>query len=188
MIPPAFEYFRPTTIPEAIALLQQHGDQAKILSGGQSLIPAMRYRLARPAVLVDINGIRELAYLREQNGALVAGALARDSELESSSVVARYRLVADASKVVADPVVRQSGTVVGSLCHNDPAGDWPGAAIAGGASVVVRGSKGERVVPIDDFLVDSFTTAEGRRRGRARHAWPRRQRQGWCHRNRSGRP
>jgi len=121
----------------------------------------MRYRLARPAVLVDINPISGLDYLREDKGALVVGALARDSALENSALVSRYRLVADASMVVADPVVRQSGTVVGSLCHNDPAGDWPVAAMAGGASVLVRGTKGERVVAIDDFLVDSFTTAVG---------------------------
>ena len=161
MFPAAFAYERARSIDEALALLAKHGSDARVLAGGQSLIPAMRYRLARPSVLVDINEIRDLGYLREQNGALAVGALARDAQLERSALVARYRLIADASTVVADPVVRQSGTVVGSLCHNDPAGDWPVAAIAGGASVVVRGSKGERVVAIDDFLVDSFTTAVG---------------------------
>jgi carbon-monoxide dehydrogenase medium subunit len=161
LFPAAFEYQRARSVDEALAILAKHGADARILAGGQSLIPAMRYRLARPAVLVDINEIRDLAYLREQNGALAVGALARDALLETSPIVSRYRLVADASKVVADPVVRQSGTVVGSLCHNDPAGDWPVAAIAGGASVVVRGGKGERIVPIDEFLVDSFETIVG---------------------------
>ena len=159
MFPAAFDYQRARSVDEALALLSKYGADARILAGGQSLIPAMRYRLARPAVLVDINPIDALGYLREDNGALVVGALARDSALETSPVVRRYGLIADASAVVADPVVRQSGTVVGSLCHNDPAGDWPVAAIAAGASVLVRGAKGERVVPIDDFLVDSFTTA-----------------------------
>lgn len=161
MFPAAFEYARARSVDEALALLAKHGSDARILAGGQSLIPAMRYRLARPAVLVDINPINALAYVREDKGALVVGALARDAALETLPAVQRYRVIADASVVVADPVVRQSGTVVGSLCHNDPAGDWPVAAIAAGASVLVRGPKGERVVPIDDFLVDSYTTAVG---------------------------
>ncbi len=161
MFPAAFEYQRARSVDEALAFLGKYGSDARILAGGQSLIPAMRYRLARPAVLVDINPIAALEYLREEKGALVIGALARDAALETSPLVTRYQLVADASHVVADPVVRQSGTVVGSLCHNDPAGDWPVAAIAGGASVLVRGPKGDRVVTMDDFLVDSFTTAVG---------------------------
>ena len=161
MFPAAFDYQRARSVDEALALLAKHGSDARILAGGQSLIPAMRYRLARPAVLVDINPISALGYLREENGALVAGALARDSALETLPAVQRYRVIADAAVVVADPVVRQSGTLVGSLCHNDPAGDWPVAAIVGNASVLVRGPKGDRVVAIDDFLVDSYTTAVG---------------------------
>jgi len=161
VFPAAFEYARARSVDEALALLAKHGSDARILAGGQSLIPAMRYRLARPAVLVDINPISELSYLREDKGALVVGALARDAALETSAAVKRYRIIADTSVVVTDPVVRQSGTVVGSLCHNDPAGDWPVTAIAAGASVLVRGPKGDRVVSIDDFLVDSYTTAVG---------------------------
>jgi carbon-monoxide dehydrogenase medium subunit len=160
MFPAAFDYRRADSPDEAMALLQQYGGDARILAGGQSLIPAMRFRLARPAVLVDINALADLDYVREQDGVLVLGALARDAALERTAWIgARYPLIADVSAVVADPVVRQMGTIVGSLCHNDPAGDWSVAALAARAYVVVRGAAGNRVVSIDDFLVDSFTTA-----------------------------
>lgn len=162
VFPAAFEYVPARSTDEALAALQQHGADARVLAGGQSLIPAMRFRLARPAWLVDINPIKELSYLREAGGALVIGAGTRDCALEFSSLVSeRYRLIADVSRVVADPVVRQMGTVVGSLCHNDPAGDWAVAALAARAQIVVRGKGGNRTVTIDDFLVDSFTTAVG---------------------------
>jgi len=160
MFPAAFDYLSAHSVDEALAALLKHGGDARILAGGQSLIPAMRYRLARPAVLVDINPIASLAYLTETGGQLRIGAGLRDFAMEVSPVVAqRYRLIADAAAVVADPVVRQMGTVVGSLCHNDPAGDWSVVALASRAEVVVRGKDGTRVVPIDEFLVDSYTTA-----------------------------
>jgi carbon-monoxide dehydrogenase medium subunit len=121
----------------------------------------MRFRLARPSVLVDINRIESLAYVNETGDELRLGAGTRDHALEflPSMQSGHYPMLADVCAVVADPVVRQMGTVVGSLCHNDPAGDWPVAALAGNASIVVRGKDGERVVPIGDFLVDSYTTA-----------------------------
>jgi aerobic carbon-monoxide dehydrogenase medium subunit len=160
MFPAPFEYHRAGSIDETLSLLREHGADARVLAGGQSLIPAMRFRLARPAVLVDINRLPDLAYVKEDGGYLAIGALARDAALESSPLIeTKYDLIADVSRVVADPVVRQSGTVVGSLCHNDPAGDWGVAALAARASVVVHGAGGARVVPIDDFLIDSFTTA-----------------------------
>lgn len=160
MFPAAFEYRRADSVDEAVALLQQHGGDARVLAGGQSLIPAMRFRLARPALLIDINRVADCEYVRERDGVLAIGALARDAALERMPWIAeRYRMIADVSRVVADPVVRQMGTVVGSLCHNDPAGDWAVAALAGNAEIVVRGASGTRAVPIDDFLVDSFTTA-----------------------------
>jgi len=161
MIPASFDYHAPKTLDEAIALLGRLGDTAKILAGGQSLIPAMRFRLARPGVLVDINPVRELSYLRTSNGTVEIGATARDADLERAPWIGdrRWTLIRDVSRVVADPVVRQMGTVVGSLCHNDPAGDWPAVALAMRAEIVVRGKSGTRVVPIDQFLVDSFTTA-----------------------------
>jgi carbon-monoxide dehydrogenase medium subunit len=161
VIPAAFDYYRAHSIDEAFAHLQQHGGDARVLAGGQSLIPAMRFRLARPAVLVDVNAVSELDYLRVDGQVLAIGAIARDSDVERASWIGdrRWSLVHDVSRVVADPVVRQMGTVVGSLCHNDPAGDWTAAALASRATVVVRGKSGTRRVPIDEFLVDSFSTA-----------------------------
>ena len=163
MIPAAFDYLRARSRDEAFAHLQTHGADARVLAGGQSLIPAMRFRLARPAVLVDINGVRDLDYVMLSNGTLSVGAMARDSAIERAPWVAdrRWSLFHDVSRVVADPVVRQTGTVVGSLCHNDPAGDWTATALAAGGAVVVRGKDGTRTVSIDEFLVDSFTTAVG---------------------------
>ena len=161
MIPAAFDYVRAHSPDEAFTELQKHGADARVLAGGQSLIPAMRFRLARPAVLVDINDIKDLDYVRIGNGTLSIGAIARDSVVERASWIGdlRWSLLHDVSRVVADPVVRQTGTVVGSLCHNDPAGDWTTTALAARASIVVRGKSGTRTVSIDDFLVDSFTTA-----------------------------
>jgi carbon-monoxide dehydrogenase medium subunit len=163
VIPAAFDYLRAHTVDEALAHLQQHGAEARVLAGGQSLIPAMRFRLARPAVLVDINSLTDLNYLRLSDRMLAVGAIARDSDLERASWIGerRWSLIHDVSRVVADPVVRQMGTVVGSLCHNDPAGDWTAAALASGATVIVRGKVGTRRIPIDEFLVDSFATAVG---------------------------
>ncbi|MGE0464263.1 MAG: xanthine dehydrogenase family protein subunit M [Vicinamibacterales bacterium] len=160
MIPAAFDYLRAGSADDAFAQLQKLGGDARVLAGGQSLIPAMRFRLARPAVLVDINGVAELNYIT-MNGALTLGAIARDSQVERAPWIGErgWSLIHDVSRVVADPVVRQMGTVVGSLCHNDPSGDWPAVALAARAEVVVRGKDGERTVPIDQFLVDSFTTA-----------------------------
>jgi carbon-monoxide dehydrogenase medium subunit len=163
VIPAAFDYFRAQSIDEAFAHLQRYGGDARVLAGGQSLIPAMRFRLARPAVLVDVNAVSELDYLRVNGDVLAFGAIARDCDVERAPWIGdrRWSLVHDVSRVVADPVVRQMGTVVGSLCHNDPAGDWTAAALASRATVVVRGKSGTRRVPIDEFLVDSFSTAVG---------------------------
>jgi aerobic carbon-monoxide dehydrogenase medium subunit len=160
MFPAQFDYRPARSVDEALEALVRYGDDARVLAGGQSLIPAMRLRLARPAVLVDVNPIADLAYLRESDGELLVGALTRDFTLETNAMIGeRYHLIADTSAVVADPVVRQTGTVVGSLCHNDPAGDWPVTALASRAQVVIRGKDGTRTVSIDDFVVDSYTTA-----------------------------
>jgi carbon-monoxide dehydrogenase medium subunit len=173
VFPASFEYHRATSADEAIGLLREHGYDARILAGGQSLIPAMRYRLAQPAVLVDINALQGFDYLREEDGVLRIGALVRDTDVEFSDLIrSRYALVSDVSDVVADPIVRFRGTVVGSLCHNDPSGDWTAAALAARASMVIRNGEGTRTVGIDDFVVDSFTTAveEGEMALEAR--WP----------------
>jgi len=160
MIPPAFEYLRPQTIPEAIALLQQHGDDAKILSGGQSLIPMMKLRIARPAYLVDINRIDGLSYIKEEGGFLKIGALTREAELESSPLVrSKYPILVDTTHVIADPQVRNLATVGGNLAHGDPANDHPATMVALGAQVVATGPRGERIIPIEEFFLSLFTTA-----------------------------
>jgi aerobic carbon-monoxide dehydrogenase medium subunit len=159
MIPPAFEYLRPKTVPEAISMLQQHGDDAKILSGGQSLIPMMKLRLARPSHLIDINRISGLAYIKEDGGFLRIGALTREAELEASPLVAKYPILLDTAKVIADPQVRNLATVGGNLAHGDPANDHPATMIALGAQIIATGAKGERVISIDDFFVSIFETS-----------------------------
>ena len=160
MIPPAFEYLRPKSISEAIAFLQQYGDDAKILSGGQSLIPMMKFRLARPAYLVDINRISGLSYIKEEGGSLKIGALTREYDLESSDLIrSKYPIILDTAHVIADPQVRNMATVAGNLAHGDPANDHPATMLALGAQVVATGPQGERVIPIEEFFVSLFTTA-----------------------------
>jgi len=160
MIPAAFEYLRPKTIPEAIALLEQYGDEAKIVSGGQSLIPMMKLRLARPAFLVDINRIPGLNYIKEEDGFLKIGALTRESELHKSPLIKeKYPILVDTTAVIADPQVRNLATVAGNLAHGDPANDHPATMLALSALVVITGSKGERVVPVADFFLSLFSTA-----------------------------
>jgi len=160
MIPPAFEYLRPKTIPEALTFLEQYGDQAKILSGGQSLIPMMKLRLARPAYIVDINRISGLSYIKEEGGFLCIGGLTRESEVEASPLVhSKCPLLADTTAVIADPQVRNLATVGGNLAHGDPANDHPAAMMALGAQIVATGKKGERVIPVESFFVTLFTTA-----------------------------
>jgi carbon-monoxide dehydrogenase medium subunit len=159
MIPASFEYLRPKTIPEAIGFLQQHGDDAKILSGGQSLIPMMKFRLARPAYLIDINRISGLSYIREEGGYLRIGGLTREADLEISPLIReKYPILADTSRVIADPQIRNMATVAGNLAHGDPANDHPATMLALRAEIVVCGPNGERVLPIDGFFVTLFTT------------------------------
>jgi len=159
MIPPSFEYFRPKTIPEAIALLQQQGDEAKILSGGQSLIPMMKLRLARPACLIDINQIAGLAYIKEEGGYLKIGGLTREADLEASELVrSKYPIIFETTSLIADPLVRNLATVGGNLAHGDPANDHPATMLALGAQIVATGPHGERIIPVEDFFVSFFTT------------------------------
>jgi carbon-monoxide dehydrogenase medium subunit len=160
MIPPAFEYLRPKTIPEALAFLEQHGEDAKILSGGQSLIPMMKLRIARPAYLIDINRIAGLSYIKEEAGFLKIGGLTREAELEASPLVrAKYPILVDTTHVIADPQVRNLATVAGNLAHGDPANDHPATMLALGAQVVATGSGGQRVIPIAEFFLSLFSTA-----------------------------
>src|SRR5881409_4498730 len=159
MIPAAFEYHTPSTIGEATALLAKLGDDAKVLSGGQSLIPLMKLRLASPAHLVDINGIPGLSGIREADGFLRIGALTRESELEESELIrTRYPLLHDTCQVIADPLVRNLATLGGNLAHGDPANDHPATMLALGAEVVARGRQGERKIPIASFFTGPFET------------------------------
>ena len=159
MIPGTFDYHSPSTLDEAIALLAK-GDGSKILAGGQSLIPAMRFRLAAPEVLIDITRIGDLSYVEERGDHLAIGALAHEAQLEDSAVVAKsYPLLLDTARVIADPIVRNRATVGGNLAHADPANDHPATMLAFGAQIVARGAKGTRTIPIDDFFVGLFESS-----------------------------
>lgn len=159
MIPAQFQYAAPASIPDALALLQANPD-AKILSGGQSLIPLMKFRLAQPAMIVDLNNIGGLDYIREQGGWLKIGALARESELEDSALVReKYPLLYDTTLSVADPIVRNRATLAGNLAHADPANDHPATMLAYRAQVVATGTSGNRTIAIDDFFQGLFATA-----------------------------
>lgn len=160
MIPKGFEYHAPSSLAEAVALLVKHKDEAKILSGGQSLIPLMKFRFAEPSVLVDINGIKGLDYIEEKGGALRIGALVREADLETSKVVQKkFPIISDAVKMIADPSVRNRATLCGNLAHGDPANDQPAVMLALGAQLVVQGRGKERVLPISSFFVATLTTA-----------------------------
>ncbi len=160
MYPPAFDYAVPRSLDEALDLLAEVGDEGRVLAGGQSLIPMMKLRLAAPAHLVDINEISELSYIREVNGHLAIGALTRHADVVRSEIVgAGCSTMASAAPWVADPLVRNRGTVCGSVAHCDPEGDWNSVMLALGAEVVARSRTGERVIPISDFVVDFFTNA-----------------------------
>jgi carbon-monoxide dehydrogenase medium subunit len=160
MYPASFEYFAPTTLEEAEGLLQQYGDEAKVLAGGQSLIPLMKLRFAAPAVLVDINEVEGLDGLAEEDGALRIGALVRHAACERSELLGgRYRMLGDAAPQISDPVVRNRGTVGGSLAHADPQGDWGSVMIAARAYVVAQGPEGTRAIPVREFFQGPFTTA-----------------------------
>lgn len=160
MIPSAFEYHAPTSLAEAVALLKTHGDEAKILSGGHSLIPLMKLRFASPAVIIDINGIPDLDYVKEEDGVLKIGALAREASLEHSQIVQqKFPLMADAVKVIADPQVRNRATVAGNLAHGDPANDQPAVMLALGAEVELTGPGGSRTLPVTELFVGILETA-----------------------------
>lgn len=156
MIPGSFDYVTATSVPEALALLAQYGEDAKILAGGHSLIPLLRYRLAAPAVLIDINRINGLEYLQETDGVLHIGALTREVELDRSPLIReRYPILYETARNIADPVVRNWATVGGNIAHADPANDHPATMLALGASFVVQGPAGERVIPAHEFFTDS---------------------------------
>lgn len=160
MYPASFDYYAPTSLDEALAILERYGDEAKVLAGGQSLIPLMKLRFAAPRALVDINGIAGLDELREDGGFLELGPLVRHKTCERAELLrGRFGTLAAAAPQISDPIVRNRGTVAGSLAHADPQGDWGSAMLAMGAQVVALGPGGTRTIPIDEFLLGPFTTA-----------------------------
>jgi carbon-monoxide dehydrogenase medium subunit len=158
MIPAPFDYHRPGTLDEAVALLSRYGDQAKVLSGGMSLLPTLKLRLGTCAHLVDINRIPGLEYVKEEKGVLRIGAGTRQATLERSEVIKKLGILADAIPLIADPLVRNRGTIGGNLANGDPANDWPAIAIALGAELVARGPKGERTIAASRFYKSLFVT------------------------------
>ena len=163
MIPAAFDYHRPGSLDEAIGLLSRHGDQAKVLSGGMSLLPTLKLRLGAFEHLVDIGRIPGLEYVKEEGGFVCIGATTRQATLERSDLVrSKLPILADAVPLIADPLVRNRGTIGGNVANGDPANDEPAILLALGATLVARGPKGERTIAANKFYVDLYTTALAR--------------------------
>lgn len=160
MIPAAFDYVAPRTIPEAVAELVKHGQEGKVLAGGHSLIPLMKLRLSTPSFLVDIGRIGNLSYIREDDGHIAIGALTTHHDIEFSDLIRRnLPLLSSAASQIGDPQVRNRGTIGGAAAHADPFGDFPACLLALDAEFRVAGEKGERTIAAKDFFVDTFTTA-----------------------------
>lgn len=159
-VPAAFDYYPATSVDEAIALLQEHGEDAKVLAGGHSLIPTMKLRLAQPAVLVDLGRIPGLSYIHEENGAVAIGAMTTYATLARSDLLRQhFTLLADAASVIGDQQVRNRGTLGGALAHADPAADMTAIVLALKGDILTQGPNGIRTIKADDFFVDIFTTA-----------------------------
>src|SRR5207249_2076307 len=160
MFPAAFDYRAPTSLDEALSILSQHGDAAKVLAGGQSLIPLLKLRFSRPELLVDIAHIDGLGKVGRDDGHVTVGALVRHVDIEASKeLAASAPLMREAAHWIADPLVRNRGTLVGSICHADPAGDWGSVMLAMHADVIARSRSGERVIHAADFFKGPFETA-----------------------------
>jgi carbon-monoxide dehydrogenase medium subunit len=160
VIPGAFEYVRPTSVEEAVAALVEHGDDAKVLAGGHSLLPLMKLRLAMPAVLIDISRIPDLSYVRVEGDEVAIGAGTRHHELEKDAVAAaEVPILPYVASQVGDPQVRHRGTIGGTVAHSDPASDLPTALLALGGTVVVQGPNGRRSIPLTEFWLGFFETA-----------------------------
>ena len=161
-VPAPFQYERASSVDDAVALLERHGPEARILAGGHSLLPMMKLRLARPETLVDINGLTDLSYVRVEGGAIAIGAMTRHAELLTSAVLAEhYRIFADAERVIADPIVRNRGTIGGSLCQADPSEDLSAVCSALRGSAVIRSAGGTREVPLREFHLGPYESAVG---------------------------
>jgi carbon-monoxide dehydrogenase medium subunit len=160
MYPARFEYHAPQSVDEALTVLERYGDEGKVLAGGQSLVPLMKLRFASPKALVDINRIEGLDSIQEDNGFLSIGALVRHKDCERSDALkGRFGVLGDAAPQISDPIVRNLGTVVGSLAHADPQGDWGSALLAAGAQLEVVSSGGTRTIPLDELFQGPFMTS-----------------------------
>ncbi len=160
MFPAAFDYRAPTSLAEALSLLHKHGDDAKVMAGGQSLIPLLKLRFSQPAIVVDIGRVPSLSGIKRSDGKLHIGALTRHVDMERSKELAELcPILAEGAHWIADPLVRNQGTVGGSICHADPSGDWGSMMLALGAEFVARSESGERVIAASDFFQGPFTTA-----------------------------
>ena len=160
MFPAAFDYRAPSTLDEALSVLNERGDEAKVMAGGQSLVPLLKLRFAMPAVVVDIGRVSDLTGFRSDSGQLRIGARTRHADIESNPDLRRLcAILSEAAPQIADPLVRNRGTVVGSVCHADPQGDWGSVMIALGAEMVARSESGERRIPATEFFEGPFTTA-----------------------------
>jgi len=159
MIPAPFEYHAPKTLEEALRLVERHGDEAKVLAGGHSLLPLMKLRLAAPRYVIDIGRLRGLSYIREENGRIAIGALTTHAEIEQSALLAeKCPLLAETAASIGDVQVRNRGTVGGSLAHADPAADYPAAVLAIDAEIIAASTAGTRTIPAREFFVDMLTT------------------------------
>ena len=159
MIPREFEYHAPKSISDALGLLEQFGDDAKLLAGGHSLLPMMKLRFAQPGHLIDLGGISELKGIREEGGVLRIGAMTTENEIIWSKLLQdKCPLLVEGARLIADPQVRYKGTIGGDISHGDPGNDHPALMLVLGAAFVLKGSSGERVVPSDGFFVGSYTT------------------------------
>ena len=162
MIPESFDYQRASSVSEAISLLQKHGEDAKILAGGHSLVPTMKLRLATPGTLIDIGGISELKYIKDKGDYLAIGARATHWDIESSDLVAQKApALSQAAGQIGDVQVRNRGTIGGVLAHSDPQADYPGVVLALNATIVVQGSRGERTIAVADYFTGLWETALG---------------------------
>ena len=160
MIPAPFEYAAPKTLEEALRLVERHGDEAKILAGGHSLLPLMKLRLAQPRYVIDIGRLRGMSYIREENGHIAIGALTTHAEIESSALLrAKCPLLAETAAEIGDVQVRNRGTLGGNLAHADPAADYPAALLALDVEIVAASTAGARTIPINEFFLDMLTTA-----------------------------
>jgi carbon-monoxide dehydrogenase medium subunit len=160
MIPAPFDYVAPKTLEEALKMVDRHGDEAKILAGGHSLLPLMKLRLAQPRYIIDIGRLHGMSYIREENGHIAIGALTTHAEIESSSLLrAKCPLLSETAATIGDVQVRNRGTFGGSLAHADPTADYPAAALALNVEILAASTAGTRTIAVNDFFVDMLTTA-----------------------------